>query len=141
MSQPESSKTANSKNKKVKITNPQWHKDNKNCDLVLNPDKLTSDQILMEWFTQYKNFEEYRGKSTKRITVLGKIVKHFESRGVNYRNAKSIGNKLDHMLKQYRTAATFRDCTGQGLLIPALPGKEAKEDGNSVESHEQLTGN
>ena len=139
MSQPESSKTATNQNKKGK--NPQWHKDGKDCNLELNPDSLTSDQILMEWFTQYKNFEEYRGKSTKRVTVLGKIVKHFESRGVNYRNAKSIGNKLDHMLKQYRTVVLFRDCTGQGLLIPALPGTEAKEDDNSVESHEQLTGN
>ena len=125
MSQPEFSKTVNKNNNKVKITHPHWHKDNTNCNLELNPDKLTSMQILMEWFTQYKNFEEYRGKSTKRVTVLGKIVKHFESRGVDYRDSKSIGNKIDHMLKQYKKAVDFKSCTGQGMLVPAIAGQES----------------
>ncbi|KAI9262588.1 hypothetical protein EDC94DRAFT_584578 [Helicostylum pulchrum] len=76
-----------------------WYDDNQDSDPVLNPDKLTSSQILMQWLTVPENFIKYRNSKVK-----------------SYIGVKSTPEKIEPIFQAHNLASDWSYESGEEIL-------------------------
>ena len=112
-----------------------WYCDQHLTKNELNPDGLTSIDILMGWITRDGNFSKWRGEKNDGMTtaanktiLCSNIFLEFQALGVTFRDRNAIRAKIDRIIVAYRKPETWRNQTGQGILDSATDdNREEKE--------------
>lgn len=83
-------------------------------------DPNNSISILLLWLSVASNFEKYRGKDNngmRKIQFAAEVAALINKSGVVVqRTPKHIVNKIDYLIKQYKTALDWTQQTGQGVM-------------------------